>query len=341
MEPSLVPLQPCLHPIYARLLCAALRQRGFTEDDILSVTGLDWQHLHRDNRPLNFAQVQRLVRRAIVLTDCPWLGLEVGCATPVSAHGPVGYAAALCPDLRGVLQVLERFSVLRLSSLRLSGGVEGERYRIRVDELFDLGDVREHILTSLAGVCLRLLEAVCGGLPEGRLEFAFPFAEPPWGARYRELLGPHVSFAAEACSVCLPLAWLDRPSLSADAQAARIALRDCEHQLLGTRHGGDWTSKVQLRLLACSGSYPTLEQLAEEFHLSERTLIRRLREEGAHYQLLLDEVRQELACWLLQNTELSVEAVAERLGYRDTSNFSRTFRRWLGMTPNAWRRAAA
>ena len=155
MEPSLVPLQPCLHPIYARLLCAALRQRGFAEDDILSGTGLDWQHLHRDNRPLNFAQVQRLVRRAIVLTDCPWLGLEVGCATPVSAHGPVGYAAALCPDLRGVLQVLERFSVLRLSSLRLSGGVEGERYRIRVDELFDLGDVREHILTSLAGVCLR------------------------------------------------------------------------------------------------------------------------------------------------------------------------------------------
>ena len=51
-------------------------------------------------------------------------------------------------------------------------------------------------------------------------------------------------------------------------------------------------------------------------------------------------MRQELACWLLQNTELSVEAVAERLGYRDTSNFSRTFRRWLGMTPNAWRKAA-
>ena len=38
MEPSLVPLQPCLHPIYARLLCAALRQRGFAEDDILSLS---------------------------------------------------------------------------------------------------------------------------------------------------------------------------------------------------------------------------------------------------------------------------------------------------------------
>ncbi|MEO4047498.1 AraC family transcriptional regulator [Pseudomonas sp. CAU 1711] len=341
MEPSSLSLQPCLHPIYARLLCAALRQRGFAEAEILLGTGLDWQQLHRDNRALNFAQVQRLVRRAIGLTDCPWLGLEVGCATPVSAHGPVGYAATLCPDLRGVLQVLERFSVLRLSALHLSSRAEGERYRIRVDELFDLGDVREHILGSLAGVCLRLLEAVCGALPPGRLEFAFPFAEPPWGARYRELLGPAVSFGAEAFGVCLPLEWLDRPSLSADPQAARTALRDCEHQLLGTRHGGDWTAKVQLRLLACSGGYPTLEQLAEEFHLSERTLIRRLREEGVHYQQLLDEVRQELACWLLQNTRLSVEAVAERLGYRDTSNFSRTFRRWLGMTPNAWRKEAA
>ena len=44
-----------------------------------------------------------------------------------------------------------------------------------------------------------------------------------------------------------------------------------------------------------------------------------------------------LACWLLVHTDLSVEAVAERLGYSDTSNFSRTFRRWLGMPPNAFR----
>ncbi|HSC84039.1 MAG TPA: AraC family transcriptional regulator ligand-binding domain-containing protein, partial [Pseudomonas sp.] len=306
MQPSVSPLQPCLHPIYARLLCAALRQRGFSEAQLVEGTGLDWAQLHGDNRHLCFAQVQRLLRRAMQLTDCPWLGLQIGCATQISAHGPVGYAAAACADLRSVLQVVERFSVLRLSSLRLTGGLEGERYCLRAAEDFDLGDVREHILATIAGVHRRLLEAVCGELPLADLEFRFPFAEPPWGAHYRELLGPGVSFDAPDYSLSLPLAWLDRPSLSADAGAARLALRDCEHQLLGAQQGGAWRERVQLRLLACEGRYPTLEQLAEEFHLSERTLIRRLREEGGSYQQLLDEVRQELACWLLLNTPLSV-----------------------------------
>lgn len=337
MPASVSPLQPYLHPIYARLMCAALRQRGFSEGQITDGCGLDWQQLHGDNRRLSFAQVQRLVRRAVQLTECPWLGLEIGCSTQVSAHGPVGYAAVACADLRGVLQVIERFSVLRLSSMRLSGYQDGERYWLQGDEEFDLGDIREHVLATVAGTLLRLLEAVCGALPAGDMRFEFPYPEPAWGARYRELFGANVHFDCAAYRISLPLAWLDLPSLSADANAARIALRDCEHQLLGVEQGGDWTTRVQLRLLACEGRYPTLTQLAEEFHLSERTLIRRLRDEGSHYQHLLDDVRQELACWLLLNTPLSVEAVAERLGYQDTSNFSRTFRRWLGATPKAWR----
>ncbi|PKN32436.1 MAG: hypothetical protein CVU61_18020, partial [Deltaproteobacteria bacterium HGW-Deltaproteobacteria-19] len=37
------------------------------------------------------------------------------------------------------------------------------------------------------------------------------------------------------------------------------------------------------------------------------------------------------------HSDASIERIAERLGYRDTSNFSRTFRRWAGTTPSLWR----
>ena len=77
--------------------------------------------------------------------------------------------------------------------------------------------------------------------------------------------------------------------------------------------------------------------MAEQEHLTARTLIRHLGSEGVRYQQILDQVRSEQACWLLEHTDLSVELIAERLGYQDTSNFSRTFRRWQGCPPRSYR----
>jgi AraC-like DNA-binding protein len=52
-------------------------------------------------------------------------------------------------------------------------------------------------------------------------------------------------------------------------------------------------------------------------------------------------VRSELAAWWLTETQLPIERIAEKLGYQDTSNFSRTFRRWFGMPPLAMRKEGA
>ncbi|MGH6957195.1 MAG: helix-turn-helix domain-containing protein, partial [Caulobacteraceae bacterium] len=61
-------------------------------------------------------------------------------------------------------------------------------------------------------------------------------------------------------------------------------------------------------------------------------------DKGLRYRGLVDEARAEVACWRLVHTDQSVERVAESLGYADPSNFSRTFRRWRGTTPGAYRR---
>ena len=82
----------------------------------------------------------------------------------------------------------------------------------------------------------------------------------------------------------------------------------------------------------------TLEQMAGRLNMSARNLIRKLKEEDLTYQMLLDEVRKEYAVWYLINTRKSVEAIADLVGYKDTSNFSRTFRRWFGMTPKEFRK---
>ena len=83
---------------------------------------------------------------------------------------------------------------------------------------------------------------------------------------------------------------------------------------------------------------PTLQDMAEKENLTERTFMRHVQAEGTSYQQLLDDVRQERACWLLEHTDTTVEAIAQALGYEDASNFSRTFRRWVGMPPGEFRR---
>jgi AraC-like DNA-binding protein len=73
--------------------------------------------------------------------------------------------------------------------------------------------------------------------------------------------------------------------------------------------------------------------------VSERTLQRRLQEEGTSLQKLSDAVRHELALEWLCDAALSGSEIARRLGYANHAAFSRAFRRWRGASPAEHRRA--
>jgi len=332
-------LKPSLHPVYARLMCAELRRRGFSEDEILQGTRLDWADLHSSNLFLSFEQVRRLIVRALQLSDCPWLGLAVGQSTQLAAHGALGYAAMAANNVGQVLLLMQRFTDLRLRWANVDIDTS-DGLAIVLSETLTAPEVHEYLMGHLTTGVIRLLETTTGQDLRHSITIYWPFAEPTepaWAQVYRDYC-PNSHFGSLKLRVEMPAELLLTPSIAPDPDAYRIAVRDCE-RMLAQLQKGTVSTRVQQRLLACDGAYPTLEQMAEHEHVSPRTLIRHLKDEGVSYQQLLDGVREELACWLLVHTSLSVEAVAERLGYEDTSNFSRTFRRWLGTTPRAFRGA--
>jgi AraC-like DNA-binding protein len=329
-------LKPSLHPVYARLLCAELRRRGFSEVEILHGTRLSWADLHEGNLFLSFEQFRRLIVQALALSQCPTLGLSVGQSTQLSAHGAVGYAAMAASNVGQALMLIQRFTDLRVRIAYFELDTEAG-LALTLHEVVTATEVREYLMGHIAGGLIRLLETITGQDLRQQIVIHWPFDEPPWAQVYRDYC-PRSTFGAKQWRVDLPPGLLECPSIASDPEAYRLAMRDCERQL-SQLQAGSVTMRVQQRLLSCEGAYPTLDQMAETEHVSARTLIRYLREEGVTYQQLLDGVREELACWLLVQTPLSVEAIAERLGYQDTSNFSRTFRRWLGITPRAFREA--
>ncbi len=82
-----------------------------------------------------------------------------------------------------------------------------------------------------------------------------------------------------------------------------------------------------------------LIEVARSLGFSSRTLQRRLKELDLSFAQLVDEVRFRRASTLLVETELSIGEIAFTLGFRDGRGFRRAFRRWAGLSPQAYRSA--
>lgn len=94
--------------------------------------------------------------------------------------------------------------------------------------------------------------------------------------------------------------------------------------------------KILIKRRIASGK-PDVSDVAQELGMSERTLQRRITEQGSSYRSLLDQARQELGRQLLSDETNGIDEIAFLLGFQDTSSFYRAFRTWEGVTPAQWR----
>ena len=91
---------------------------------------------------------------------------------------------------------------------------------------------------------------------------------------------------------------------------------------------------LRTELLRGTCSVTTVARL---FSMHRRTLHRHLRMEGFAFRQVADGIRFEIACEILENTDMALGQVAAALQYSELSAFTRAFRRWSGQSPSAWR----
>lgn len=83
---------------------------------------------------------------------------------------------------------------------------------------------------------------------------------------------------------------------------------------------------------------PSVDALAMQLHMSDRSLRRKLSHLGTSYQKLLDQVRCQTAIALILKDSMSIDAIAETMGYSDVSHFRQCFKHWLGHPPGYFSR---
>ncbi len=100
---------------------------------------------------------------------------------------------------------------------------------------------------------------------------------------------------------------------------------------------GNLTQQVHKILIQIPGYLPSQGDVAAKLNLSRRILVLRLKHLGTTYQEILNHVRQELAVHYFMSTNWTLDEIANMLGYENTSNFGRAFKRWAGKSPVAYR----
>ncbi len=115
-------------------------------------------------------------------------------------------------------------------------------------------------------------------------------------------------------------------------------VEQCEDELQRLRLQTPLTQRIREVVSLHLESSPSIGLVAEKLRMSERTLRRRLGEEGASFRELLNQIRYEAAQHYLGKTDLPIETIAVRLGYGETANFRKAFKQQSRKSPRQWRK---
>ena len=104
---------------------------------------------------------------------------------------------------------------------------------------------------------------------------------------------------------------------------------------------GNFNFTVLIQYIRQNYSTVTLPMLSDMFHYSESYLSKLiLKNTGKHFGEIVRELKMEQAKQLLLESGLTIEEIAERVGYESANQFSRAFKQYAGMTPLRFRKQA-
>lgn len=240
------------------------------------------------------------------------------------------YLRLILPEIRLTADRSESLAVLRLAATP-GGDFAGRRQ----DD-----PVRVFAFEWL----LRLIHALSCWLARRSLPLdavRFPYPRPAHGDDYALIYTAQSTFDehAAALEACLDARLLDLPLRRDEAALTRFLLGAPGRIAQLYRRDREMTQRLRDLLRESLPELPSAADAALRFHLSERTLHRRLAAEGSHFRDVRDGLRRDLALSRLAKTDTPVASIAAELGFSEPSAFYRAVVGWTGRSPSAYRRA--
>jgi AraC-like DNA-binding protein len=322
---------------WAMVIVEDLRRAGCALDGLLQQVDLQQADLTDPENRISYAAYVRLIERAAVLLARPDYGLQLGASHDVRDNGVIGFIALNSPTLKDALANIERYVGVTNEGIDavLERDEQGLALRFRETDasLRGLRHNSEHAAAQIA----RGAQEITGkkAMP-ARIEFMH--GRPKANIDYEGVLGCPVKFNAQWDGVVYSEEALSLPVMGADNRLLRVLERACRKIIGPSRHQDDIVHLVREHIVhRLSKGVASFRDVARHFGMSDKTLERRLRDHGASYRRLVNDVRHNMAKHYLGSTDLRLQQIAYLLGYSESAPLARAFKRWTDTTPIQYR----
>ncbi|MBK7685716.1 MAG: AraC family transcriptional regulator [Rhodocyclaceae bacterium] len=321
---------------YSQAIARALQASGIDSTRIFRSVGVPIGSSNDPMTRLPVSTMTRLYRACVDVTHNPYFGLTVARYIHVSNLHALGYALAASANLMDFCQRLERYFRLVSQVAKVSVSEEGGKVLLRFKHLEASSGETEDATFGFLILTMRLLYKQSFN-PE-RVEFHRPM--PREGAEpYEALMRAPVSFSHDEGMLVFERADLLQPLFGSCPELAQVNDTIAISYLAKLDKNDVITGVTQKIIELLPSGDCSREKIASALFMSPATLYLKLAERGTSFQALLDLTRKELACNYLHQANRTVTEVTFLLGFTDTSNFTRAFKRWTGSSPKDYRAA--
>jgi AraC-like DNA-binding protein len=320
--------------MHVRACLEVLEMAGVSASRLLSVAAVDARMLH-DDAWLEVEELERLVAAGIELSGDPAFGLHWGERSTGMKFGVMAPLMANARTLRVAIRDMLRYTRIVHEHVPVSFAKTPTRGVLKLNGSAS-STSRLPAFAEMGMVGLLRLVQYFGGFADASLVAHFVHSEPEYAHEYvRIFRAVEVRFGQPYTGLEFDCSLLDRPQLYWSAELYHAVIEAAEHELARAMTDTP-AERVRNLLLRSAPECPAMKDVARELRLSERSLRRRLAEEGLTYSDVVTQVRRATARQLLARS--SIKETAHAMGFANATAFQRAFRRWTGTSAGEYQR---